>query len=108
MKRPNKRTGQALIEYSILIIVVLGVFLAMVNYTKRGLQGRWKASVDDLGDQYDPRTANTFVNYATTSSANTAISMVPASGGSWTQRVDTTNSVETKIGQTTIGAVFAN
>ncbi len=100
------RRGQSLLEYSILIIIILGVFLAMNMYVKRGIQGRWKSSVDTLGDQYDPRVTNSLINYSITSSANTSITTQPDNNGSYvTMRVDTSNSVETKAGNTTVGAV---
>jgi len=50
--------GQTTIEYSVLIIVLLGALLTTSVYIKRGIQGRWKAAVDDLGDQYDPLYAS--------------------------------------------------
>ena len=103
----NKK-GQTLLEYAILIIIILAVFIAMQAYVKRGIQGRWKASVDSLGDQYDPRFANSFTNYATNSTANSLVYIVPVDGGFVTQRQDTTNSTESKAGQTTIGSVLAN
>ena len=31
------------------------------HYFKRGLQGRWKGAMEELGDQYDPRTTNSSV-----------------------------------------------
>ena len=92
-------------EYSILIIIILAVYLSMENYVKRGVQGRWKTSVDSLGDQYDPRTANTYVNYALSSSSNSLVMTVPDGAGSWTKREDTSSSIETKAGNTTIGSV---
>ena len=53
------KKGQTTIEYAMLLIVVIGAFLTIQNYLKRGVQGRWRDAVDSLGDQYDPQIANT-------------------------------------------------
>ena len=79
-KRRKKR-GQSTLEYAILIVVVIGAFLAMQQYIKRGLQGRLKSAADDVGDQFSPgnmnvvkhmitnsHTSDTFFNGATKSS----------------------------------------
>lgn len=56
MLKHNKKKGQSLLEYTILIIFILIVFLAFQKYIVRGLSGRWKSSADALGygRQYDP------------------------------------------------------
>lgn len=93
------RKGQSTIEYAILLIIILGAFLAVGNYFKRGVQGRWKASVDDLGDQYDPRVANTNLRHImfTNTSSRTDTQFV-ANVGYWTIRTDLTNALELKQG----------
>ena len=101
-RRKNK--GQSAIEYAALLIIVIGSFIAAENYIKRGLQGRWKATVDDLGDQYDPRTAATAIRHTIVSNVQTQIVTLNALGGFFTSRQDMTNSTERKIGSRTIGA----
>ena len=54
-----KNNGQSLMEYILVFVIVAGALLATQIYIKRGIQGRWKQSVDELGDQYDPKTGNT-------------------------------------------------
>ena len=91
--------GQSILEYTLIITIVLGAFLGIQNYFKRGLQGRWKTAVDDLGDQYDPIIANTRVRHLIDSTTRTIINTVPVAGGQQqTTRVDITNSTETKTG----------
>ena len=97
------KRGQSMVEYAVLIIVVLAVFLSAGNYLKRGIQGRWKSLTDDLGDQYDPRIACSFVEQHLISDSNTEISTIPSINGYYTARRDYTNSVETKSGSVTIG-----
>ncbi|OGX37813.1 MAG: hypothetical protein A3C36_05840 [Omnitrophica WOR_2 bacterium RIFCSPHIGHO2_02_FULL_52_10] len=103
MFRPGKR-GQTSLEYVVLLIIVIGSFVAVQNYMKRGIQGRWKSAVDDLGDQYDPRTAITDVRHTLSSTTNTTIITVDQPGGITTQRTDVSSSAERREGQTSVGA----
>ena len=95
----SRNTGQSAVEYSVLVIIIIGVFVATGNYVKRGIQGRWKAAVDDLGDQYDPRTAEIDITSSLISTSDmkiTAFNVV--SGGIQTQRTDFSSALEVKQG----------
>ena len=98
------RKGQTTMEFVVLMTVILGAFLATGNYFKRGLQGRWKTAVDDLGEQYDPRTGNSMVVHRLISNTQTQIASLNGTGGWWTSRIDRTNVVETKSGYVSSGA----
>lgn len=93
-----RRRGQTSLEYTVLVIIVIGVFIAIGSYFKRGVQGRWKAAVDDLGDQYDPRVMNTDVTYRVDGTTTTILTVTPKVDGYWTTRQDTSTSSETKTG----------
>lgn len=104
----HTRRGQSTLEYTILIVIVIGAFIAMSMYVKRGFHGRWKSTVDDMGEQYDPTAVNSLVTYSLQSSSNSMVVAVPGTSptgmpGYYTNRIDTTNSVETKEGSTTVG-----
>ena len=103
MLRRYKR-GQTVLEYVVLIIIVLGALLAISNYFKRGLQGRWKAAMDDMGDQYDPRVADTSLQHTLVQTTNTSIIAINQAGGFWTQRTDESLSTERKTGTVSVGA----
>ena len=100
--------GQSLLEYTILIIIILGVFVAMKDYIKRGFQGRWKTTIDDLGDQYDPRYINSKVIHTVVSNATTQVRAVDGRDdgvvGQWTNRVDSSHSIDKKVESTTVAA----
>ncbi len=100
-----KRKGQSTIEYTVLIMVIIGAFIAMSNYMKRGISGRWRSTVDDLGDQYDPRVSNTIINYSRVANEEMQIVAVNDTtlNGVWTNRVDRSDALETKTGDTIIG-----
>ena len=98
------KKGQTALEYTLLLIIVMGSFVGIQNYLKRGLQGRWRASVDSLGEQYDPRTAVSNITHTLTSTTNSSIITFNAPGGYWTKRTDRTSSSESKMGNTIIGA----
>ena len=97
------RKGQSIIEYAVVITIVLGSLLAIGLYMKRGLQGRWKAVVDDLGDQYDPSVAQTGVRHLILSNTKTDITTEEISSGFWTTRTDQTNTEEKKFGWIQVG-----
>ena len=99
----SSHKGQSVIEYSVLVIIVIAVFITMSSYIKRGLAGRWKSTVDELGDQYDPRASSTNVYQSIYSNTDTSIRAEPAPDGTWTSRKDITNSLESKSGWTATG-----
>ena len=109
-----RRKGQTTLEYAILITIIIGAFLAMQLYLKRGFQGRWKTTMDDFGEQYDPRLVNSQVKHTLVSNSDTVVQAVPGidpdSGaqGFSTNRVDITNSVENKEVNTAIGSFDAD
>lgn len=98
-----KGQGQTTLEYLVVIVILLGAFLAMQTYIKRGLQGRWKASMDGLGDQYDPLVANTDIRHILVQSTNTSILTFDTGGGYWTKRTDATSASESKSGYMGLG-----
>jgi Flp pilus assembly pilin Flp len=107
----HNRKGQTILEYTVILIVLMGVMIAMKDYIKRGLQGRWKSATDDFGDQYDPTSVKSNILYSTQANADSIVTVsnnVPLQDGSgqvgyWTNRVDYSNSVETKTGSTQVG-----
>ena len=98
------KKGQNITEYSVLIVLVIAAFIATGSYVKRGIQGRWKDAVDELGDQYDPTLAVTDIVFITNTQANTLINTVVVGSTATTMRKDTSNVNEQKIGSTKIGS----
>ena len=95
-------------EYIVLFIILVATFLAMSNYIKRGIQGRWKEAVDDLGDQYDPRFTDSDIRHRINSTIETSIITVEGAlpsgvNGFWTHRTDASRTVETKTGTLEVG-----
>ena len=96
------RDGQTLIEYTILLVVVIAMLVVMKNYVKRAFQGRWKESVDGLGQQYDPKQANARIRHMIQTNSSTSVSSLFAQSGGTsggrTKRVDSVNTVEERTG----------
>ncbi len=44
--------GQRTLEYALIIAVIVGALLAMQVYMRRGVQGKLRESIDDIGGQY--------------------------------------------------------
>ena len=101
------RKGQTLLEYTVIVIIMMGVMLAMKDYVKRGIQGRWKSATDDLGDQYDPTWVNSNIDYSMQVNAISTVTVlnqtVNGQMGQWTNREDTSNTLETKSGSSQVG-----
>lgn len=52
MMRCFNKKAQSTLEYAIIIAVVVGTLLAIQVYVKRGIEGRARSSVDNIGDQF--------------------------------------------------------
>ncbi len=89
-------SAQSSLEFVIIIILVMAVFLVMNNYVRRGLQGRWKSTIDDFGEQYEPGKTNTTVTYAsnTDSWTNITTQLDKSTGGYYSDREDHTQTNE--------------
>lgn len=98
------KSGQSTAEYTFLIVIILAVFLSMGTYARRGLQGRWKVSVDQMGEQYDPRFAVSNITHAVISNTTMEILAVNETTGWWTSRTDRSNIIETRTGHSVTGA----
>ncbi len=104
IKRQVKKRGQTTIEYVLIFIIVIGGLIAMSVYFKRAMQGRWRAALDDLGEQYDPRFANTDLRHKLYTHSVTKIRAINADGGWYTSRTDEVVSNEIKTGYRSVGA----
>lgn len=99
-----RKKGQSVVEFTVLLVIVIGVFIAMQFYVKRGLQGRWKATLDDFGEQYDPRLTNANVVTRVLSNSGTQVQVIPDIAGYWTRRIDNAQSITLVNGTTAVGA----
>ena len=100
--------GQTILEYALIFIIILGVMIAMKDYLKRGIQGRWKSATDDFGEQYDPQSVNSNIMYTTQAQSQSIVTVENGSynniPGQWTSRTDTSNSFDAKTGYTQVGS----
>ena len=99
MLQKLRKKAQSTTEMAFLIIVVLGALVALGTYIKRGIQGRWRDSVDSFGDQYDPKGMDTNIKHTLISNSTTVISTKEDAKGFWTERKDALSSVERTEGQ---------
>lgn len=99
--------GQSLLEYTILVVIVIAALLCMQVYFKRGVQGRWKDSVDGLGEQYDPEKTNSVITSRMVSNSESRVQTLRGSqlgtDGYYTMRSDSASMKETKNGAIQIG-----
>jgi hypothetical protein len=52
----KRKSGQSLVEFSVLVMFILGAFLIFQKYIVRGFAGRWKSVGESFsqGKVYDP------------------------------------------------------
>lgn len=93
--KSKKRKGQTALEFMVLFIVVIAAFMAMQKYIRRGVQGKWKETIDGMGKQYDP-SGNLTVSSSLSSNAETNVNIINEEGGFRTWRTDTMNMTEDK------------
>lgn len=55
----KKKKGQSTMEFTVLIIIVIGALLAVQNYVKRAVQGSIRSAADDISEeQFSPGNTN--------------------------------------------------
>ncbi len=91
--------AQSILEFTVLTIIILAVFLSMSSYVKRGMQGRWKSAIDDFSDPYDPQQTNSTTIYTADTTSNTAIT----TQSNTTFRDDNSRSLEQRNSYTQVG-----
>lgn len=99
-----RKKGQSSLEYAVVIIVVMGALIAMQSYFKRSVQGRWQASSDGIGDQYDPMFTTTNIVHHVTGTTVTNIVTQNVAAGIVTLRGDNAIMTETKDGFSRVDA----
>ncbi len=103
MLKAQGQKGQMSLEYVAVLIILVGALLAMQNYFKRGIQGRMKASVDSVGEQYDPLTTTGDITQRVQGTTTTTVTVVGTpDGGKETIRSDNSSMTETKSGSVTV------
>ena len=104
----KKSSGQSLMEYTILVVIVVAALLTMQVYMKRGISGRWQTSVDDVGDQYDPGATCGTIKYSIASDTSSQLvatygNLANGESGYYSMRTDLTDSSEQKTGAVKVG-----
>ena len=106
-RRADFRRGQSTIEMAILIMIIVFAFIAMQVYLKRGIQGRLRANIDSIGEQYDPEKTTSEFNLfhdsdvTTTSESSEEMYIDPTSwSGQYQNRVITMVHTQTNYDNT--------
>jgi uncharacterized protein (UPF0333 family) len=74
----KKKSGQAILEYAIMLGVVIAALLIMQVFVKRGYEGSLKASSDKMGEQFS--ASSTTIQQKTEMNGNQTITDEVASG----------------------------
>lgn len=84
MRLKNKK-GQGILEYAMILAIVVAVIVAIQLYVKRALEGKFKQSADQIGEQFT--TAETYTIETQSQSARreqTLAGLTPGTDG-WTR-----------------------
>jgi len=80
--RVNKR-AQGMLEYAVLIAIIVAVIVGMQVYVKRALQGKFKQTADQMGEQF---TTNQTYSIQTVSDSFRKETTIPRKdSGNWTE-----------------------
>lgn len=93
-RQQDKKSAQTLMEYVILVVVIMAALYSMQQYIQRGIQGKWKESLDGMDRQYDPRATIEKTHTMSLTAMTEMKTETTADGMLETFRFDTTNSQE--------------
>ncbi len=79
------RMGQSTLEYAVLIVIIIAALLGVNIYMKRGLQGKMRATTDEIGSQYVPGKVNSEWHMATDGKHNESSKVDGSSETKWTE-----------------------
>jgi len=57
-----RRKAQITLEATVLIAIITVALIVMLVHIKRALQGKLRASADDIGEQYSPTKVDSYTN----------------------------------------------
>jgi len=107
LRRADFLRGQSTVEMAILIMILVFALIAMQVYLKRGIQGRLRANIDSIGEQYDPEKTTSEFNLfhdsdvTTTSESSEEMYVDPTSwSGQYQNRVITMVHTQTNYDNT--------
>ena len=100
MRRKNRR-AQTMLEFATIFVIVIGAFIAMQAYIQRGIQGKFKETIDDMAKQYDP-TAMVNATHTMSYNALTSMTVHNVTNGYVTRRQDITNTQDSSSETITI------
>ncbi len=79
--RLSNLTAQSTIEYAVLTACVVAALIGMQFYVKRSTQGRMKQAGDEIGEAYEPKSANSAITTEVTSTITVDQALVPLTDG---------------------------
>lgn len=87
----SKKIGQSVLEYSLVIFCIMAALLAMKTYVTRGVQGRLRGAVDNLGEQYAPLQTTSDISVIIDTDIDTVTNTIEENGEKYTETKTTYN-----------------
>ncbi len=86
------RKAQSALEVTVVIAVFVAALLGMVTYIKRGIQGNFRSSADQLGSEYEPEKTTADRTY--TDDSFTFTESVTVEDGNKVKTIATSNGID--------------
>jgi hypothetical protein len=95
--------AQSTLEVTVVLAIFIAALLSMATYIKRGMQGNYRNSADELGSQYEPENTTADRTYSEFSSSITDSETVEDAGKLKTTTNSNENNASTRSGWEEVG-----
>lgn len=85
------KKAQSTLEYAVLVAIVVAALLSMQIYIKRGLQGGFRVSADNFGEQYAPKHTSSDISVRQESHTITNVTTIEVEDAASNKLVTTTD-----------------
>lgn len=81
----KSKKGQGILEYAMILSVVVAVIVAIQIYVKRALEGKFKQSADQIGEQFTTNAAYTVQTISQSAREERTLANLTVENDGWTR-----------------------
>lgn len=83
--RLKSKKGQGILEYAMILAIVVAVIVAIQIYVKRAVQGKFKQSADQIGEQFTAAADYTIETTTQSARKDTTLANLTVASHGWTR-----------------------
>ncbi|TAN61410.1 hypothetical protein EPN16_03250 [bacterium] len=83
--RVKSKKGQGILEYAMILSIVVAVIVAIQIYVKRALEGKFKQSADQIGEQFTAAQNYTIQTVSQSARREQTLANLTVGTGGWTR-----------------------